>query len=152
MKAQPTLRLELFYRAPAPDEARRSQERVFERLRDLERVHVETHKWPMRVVLERDADVRAERALASYTEFDDWAHAHHMDLSPFFNVHESHWFTGEVTNELLFPMLCLAVYDDDELVDVYPRMDGTHTVSISQFIDRLESEIDRDEPTQQPTT
>ncbi|WP_332899042.1 HTH domain-containing protein [Haladaptatus sp. CMSO5] len=153
MKNLPTRRLELFYRAPAPDEARHSQERIFKRLHELERengTHIETHKWPMRVVLERDTDERAARALASYTEFDDWAHSHHVSLRPYFTEHESHWFTGEDTNELILPMVCLAVYDGDELVDVFPRTEGNHAVSINQFLDRLESELGHDELTHQP--
>ncbi|WP_338728703.1 HTH domain-containing protein [Haladaptatus sp. DJG-WS-42] len=157
MKNLPPHRLALYYRAPAPDEARRSQDHIFERLSELERMngtHVDLHEWPMRVGLDTDEDERAREALSHYAEFDSWAHDHNVSLAPYFNVHESHWFTGEDTSELIFPMLCLAVYDGDELVDVFPHTEGDHAVSISEFIDRLEADLDRDESAQphQPAT
>lgn len=140
-------RLELFYRAHAPDEARRSQERIFERLDDLEQASetsIEKRAWPMRVILEGDRDEEARATLDSYARFAEWARENHVELDPYFHVHESHWFTGETHTELVVPVLCLAAYDEaDDLVTVVPHTAEGHHATVSEFVQSLEADLGR---------
>ncbi|MFC6732696.1 MULTISPECIES: HTH domain-containing protein [unclassified Haladaptatus] len=143
-------RVELFYRAHAPDVARVSQDLVIDRLDELDHagaVRMEKHLWPNRIVLEDDHDESTTLALDSYVAFTQWAREHRVELAPYFHIHECHWFTGEDCTELVLPVMCLAAYDDrDHLVNVLPHTaDGRH-VSVVEFVASLEANAGRTTP------
>lgn len=94
--------------------------------------------WSSRVELRASNDTEAASA---YREFSAWAEAEGVDLEPAFNVqdYESE-FTGEKGTALITPVACVAAYDDeDELVAVYPHVDGGDVVTVEDGIEELES-------------
>lgn len=76
-----------------------------------------------------DANTRAVRS--TYEEFEAWAERTGNDLEPAFSVHTlGSMVTDERAQAIRFPVMCLAVYDADDLVAVAPRStdEGVHTV------------------------
>jgi len=135
-----TRRAELFVREslPTPSEQRRGA--VENRLQDLECGGAidtfETTTWEKRVPV---ADEEcAERG--RYEEFRDWAAEAGATLAPFFDTRLCYsWATGEKRRELVMPALCLAIYEDDELVQVAPFARGGTPHSIEECLDDIEA-------------
>lgn len=125
-----TRRAELFVRAelPAPTQQRRTA--VEAQLQELRCDGVvdefETTAWEKRIPLDGAGEC-LERA--RYNEFADWARETGARLSPFFDVRLCYSTeTAERRKELVLPAMCLAIYEDDELTQVAPRIeDGTPT-------------------------
>ena len=135
-----TRRVELFVRGdlPRPSEYRRTA--VEQRLQRLQCAGVlddyGTTVWEKRVpVTDEDCPERGR-----YEEFRDWAAKAGATLSPFFDTRLCYsWATGEKRTELVMPALCLAVYEDEELVQVAPFARGARTHSIEDCLDDLEA-------------
>lgn len=137
----PTRRVELFVRAdlPTPSEKRRAA--VEERLEGLQCNGVldeyETTDWDKRVPVEGSTG-RAERS--RYNEFAAWAADAGACLAPFFDTRKCYsWETCEKRTELVMPALCLAVYEDDDLMQVAPFARGGTPHSIEECLDDLEA-------------
>lgn len=79
-------------------------------------------------------------AIETVARFREWADRNEVSLSPCFEerTHRSK-ITGEHSRELVFPVMCLAVYQDDELVGVYPHVDDEGVVTIDEFLESLAS-------------
>lgn len=136
----PTRRVEVFLRASAPFDARARQLVVLGRIQALQarglvdEFRVDT--WTDRIT---DAPSEAALALTALDGFERWALAHHATLSPGFDTHECHsGFTGQRYRTTVFPVVCLAVYDDDELVAVYPHSTEAGCVSVADGLALLE--------------
>jgi len=79
----------------------------------------------------------------TYLSFEGWAEDQHVSLTPFFATRECYsWETGERGTWIVLPALCLSVYEDDELVDVYPHRDGETYESVWTGIESLEEADD----------
>lgn len=135
-----TRRAELFVRTdlPTPSEKRRDAvETRLERLRRAGRIdEFETTVWAKRVPVA--ATDCAERT--RYEEFRDWATEAGATLAPFFDTRLCYsWETGEKRTELVMPALCLAVYEDGDLVQVAPFARGGAPHSIEECLDDLET-------------
>lgn len=136
---------ELFVRTLAPSGARETQERVVERLVELERRgavdEVDLTVWGDAVCME-GASARlgtgshvAERLRA----FRRWCEESGASLAPFFTwsaVDSS--ITGECYDRVVPPHRCLAVYRNDAVVDVYPSRRGDETWSLEDGLRALE--------------
>lgn len=84
-----------------------------------------------------------ERSLVA--EFRKWAVDADVDLAPCFGTRRCHdGRAGEVRTELVLPALCLAVYEDDELVAVAPRATDDGVVTVADCLARLEEESNSD--------
>ncbi len=133
-------RAELFARAalPAPSEKRRAS--VENRLRQLQRTgaidEYESTGWKKRVpVADEDCPERGR-----YEEFLEWATDAGATLSPFFDTRLCYsWENGEKRTELVMPALCLAIYEDAELVQIAPFARGGTPHSIEECLDDLEA-------------
>jgi len=72
-------------------------------------------------------------AAATDVSFGEWACAAGVELSPFFDTRECYSpTTGQRDEWLIRPALCLAVYEAEDLVAVYPHRDAdgrTRTVA-----------------------
>lgn len=80
-------------------------------------------------------------ARLKYEEFEAWAKRTDHDLEPAFSTHTLGSLVDEERETVIrFPVLCLAVYDADDLVAVAPCTtdDGVHT--IDDCLDALRSE------------
>jgi hypothetical protein len=94
--------------------------------------------WADRVT---DAPPQAALALSALEGFERWALAHHANLTPGFDIHECHsGFTGQRFRTTVFPVACLAVYDDDELVAVYPHSTDAGCVTVDDGLAMLEAD------------
>ncbi|WP_324662137.1 HTH domain-containing protein [Haloarcula sediminis] len=135
-----TRRVELFVRAELPRMSEYRRTAVERRLHRLECAGVldqyGTTTWEKRVpVADEDCPERGR-----YEVFRDWAARADATLSPFFDTRCCYsWETGERRTELVMPALCLAVYEDEKLVQVAPCARGGTTHSIEDCLDDLEA-------------
>lgn len=135
-----TRRAELFVRSdlPTPSENRRTA--VENRLADLRCSGaidaVETTTWEKRVPLaDEDCPERTR-----YDEFGSWANDAGATLAPFFDTRLCYCTeTAQKRTELVMPAICLALYEDDELVQVAPFARGGAPHSIEECLDDLEA-------------
>lgn len=138
-----TLRAELFVRSLAPETARPEQERVIERLRGLERdgalaaldLHVAGDcVCPSTVAAETET---GRFLLERFEAFEAWAADHGCALVGFEDRCVDSSLTGETVTGIRFPRLCLAVFDDEELLLVAPASDGEASVTVHEAVERL---------------
>lgn len=95
----------------------------------------ETVEWEKRVPLQ-GADDGTERTL--YNEFSAWAREAGVCLAPFFDTRLCYsTSTGEKRRELVLPALCLAIYEDDDLVQVAPFADAGRAESVEECLEEL---------------
>jgi len=114
----------LYFRAGVPDVARDRQRAVLARLDQLTAEgavgSVRTAQWAAKARV--PADGPAPEAAARYDEFADAVGA--GSLRPFFKERPG---VGRLERVVVLPAVCLAVRDEGELLDVYPRYeDGAH--------------------------
>ncbi|WP_126664647.1 HTH domain-containing protein [Haloterrigena salifodinae] len=78
--------------------------------------------WPKEVTLTDDTPY--QEALESVERFDGWADRQGVSIRPPFRERTAtNQISGETTDVLIMPMLCLELYADDELVGVFPHTD-----------------------------
>ena len=133
-------RAELFVRSDLPTPSEKRRRAVETRLQELECAGVvddaETTVWEKRVPVGDDDCPERSR----YDEFADWATEAGVSLAPFFDTRLCYsWETGEKRTDLVMPALCLAVYEDEELVQVAPFARGGTPHSIEECLDDLEA-------------
>jgi len=120
-------------------EARSREEAVLDALYALEdegRIdEVEVHTWPAKVTLRTGAH---SQVVETFESLRTWARNHDVSIQPPFAVREAHSaITGERETLLVTPTLCVAVYDAEELVGVYPSTNGDSVETIDDCLDRL---------------
>ena len=125
---------------PAPVRGRR--ERVTDRLSALVAggtlAEYDVVPWDKRIPADGSGDPDTQD---TYLAFCAWAEERGVGLSPFFEARECYsWETGERGTWVVLPALCLSVYEDGELVAVYPHRDGDTYQSVWTGIDSLETE------------
>lgn len=126
-------RYELFLREEVPAHAARRHRTIVDRLEAAGET-TEVHEWPKRVRRWSDGDV-----LDRYDEFAAWADEVDVDLSPFFGSRGVYSFEdGRQFDALVLPVCCLAIYEDDDLVGVYPHANSGTTYSVDDALDDLE--------------
>jgi hypothetical protein len=118
------------------------QSRVLGRLRSLAEAGVladlTVRTWPGRVTTGDDL-ARCEFALCR--EFQAWADDRGVRLAPAFESHDCHnSYTNTRYTTTVLPVICLALYDEDDLLAVYPHS-GPHGVrTVLDGISVLEAE------------
>jgi len=135
-------RAELYVRDSLPKPAARQCDRLTDRLTDLEAEDeleaAAVHTWDKRI--ERGDSVQTS-ARDRYAEFEAWAADRGVSLRPFFGTRECYSMeTGEKGDWIVYPALCLAVYEDGDLASVFPHADGDDFRSVLDGIDALASE------------
>lgn len=132
---------------------REQQRAVFERLESLadsdgvDRVNREA--WTHELTPDADDDW-CENARAAYSRFWNWAHEHDRTLEPAFRTRTVRSMVSEETHEVItFPVVCLAVYADDSLVELAPSTDlaTDRTYTVEDCLDDLEESLDASVPT-----
>ncbi|MEF8863057.1 MAG: L,D-transpeptidase [Haloarculaceae archaeon] len=128
--------------APPPDDPRKT---VLERLREFETEgtvdDVSMRVWGTFIAAPDDEHDGSESlARERVAEFQRWAERNGHSLEPAFERCERSSMVSEKGNDAIrLPMQCLAVYEGDRLVGVFPcsTADGTNTVE--GCLERLET-------------
>jgi hypothetical protein len=134
-------RVELFSRA-AVSGARTRQLEVRDRLAALEETGriegASLHSWQGRVRGPVDDDDPAAQAIEWYDRFESWADEAGVDLEPFFDCYErTSELAGETYEEIVFPVLCVAVVRDDRIETVAPHAHDDGTTTVEDCLDDL---------------
>ena len=138
------LRVKFFTRSYTPGGAEDVQNRVLDRLETLCEQGVikdcDRQVWGKRVCTS-NAGTFGEDAIETVAQFRTWADRNDASLLPFFDERTCHSkITGEEHSEIVFPMMCMAVYRDDDLVGVYPHADGESVTTIQDCLASLSAE------------
>lgn len=143
--ADAEVRVEVWTRdpSPPPDDPRRA---VLARLRDLEAAgrvaDVSVRVWSKYVATPDDApDGNDPPVRERIAEFRRWAERNGHSLEPAFRRFERSTVVSDDAVELLrLPLQCLAVYEGDRLVGVFPCSTESGTETVTDCLRRLESE------------
>lgn len=146
----PKRHVKLYLRDSVPAVARTEQQTAQGRLQALQADGIvdgfTVESWPTRVT---NGCAETVPALAAYEGFNSWAHSHDASMRPAFDRHECHsLYTGSTFTTTVLPVMCLAVYEDEKLVSVYPHARHGRPTTVSEGLAILESE--RQPPRQTP--
>lgn len=135
-------RAELFVRSAAPGGIADLQRRLCERLEGLAAdgvlESVDCEVWGRNIPAEPGSE---PSVWGKYDEFVEWAAEHDCSLGPAFSVRETGTLVSEETRRVVsVPMLCLAVYQGEELRAVYPCLNDGDVYTVEDGIAELEGE------------
>jgi hypothetical protein len=103
---------------------------------------VDLSTWQSRVRLDSPDTEDEARAIERYRSFERWAAREGVSLEPFFETWERHSSIVDVDyEELVTPVVCLAVFDGSDVVEVAPRRDGDRTYTVDDSLAALESTV-----------
>lgn len=136
------LRVELRVRDLTPTGLHDRQEAIYEQLLQLQEdghiSDVSVEVWGRQVPVEGKTnpvvdDVSTSAARSTYEEFDAWAERTGHDLAPAFSTRMAGSLITDKQDQkevIRFPVICLAVYDLDELLAVVPctTSEGVRTI------------------------
>ena len=92
--------------------------------------------WPKEVA--RTEHSPYQEVIDAFERFEQWADERGVSVTPAFRERTvTSSVTGKAKDVLVTPMLCLAVYQDDQLQAVFPHTDGEETVTASEAIATL---------------
>lgn len=92
--------------------------------------------WPEEVSLDDGSSY--PEVVDVFERFERWADRHDVSVRPPFETRTARSLaTGEETEMLVTPLLCLALYRGDDLVGVYPHTDGEESVAATEAIAAL---------------
>lgn len=140
-------RVELFVRTSVVEEVQECITHVVEELHTLEANGVVdefcVQTWPRRYPMCFQFGVHGTGMdmIAKYEEFKAWAATNGYSLSPFFDHYSS-----PDGDHLVFPIMCLALYDRDGSLDmVYPYTDDSDVAySVKNGLTALTARADRE--------
>lgn len=142
------IRLELWVRSHTPYGAYSRRRSALERLShlksegDIESFTVNV--WDEGAGMMTGEPLDAFDSRRKLGEFAAWAAAHGCTLPGFKERHLESTFTDETCTRFDPPILTLAVYDDDELLGVYPCADGENSHTVGTVLESLATgEYDR---------
>lgn len=102
----------------------------------LEEVAVAT--WPEKVSYQYDRGSRSQ-LIETFEAFEAWAVEHDMSICPPF-IHREHAsaITGERDEVLHTPMMFLAVFEGEEIAEMYPCDHGDEVTTIEDWLARFD--------------
>ncbi|MEF8778011.1 MAG: HTH domain-containing protein [Natronomonas sp.] len=130
--------------SPPPDDPRRA---VLSRLRELDSTgdlsDVSVQIWGKSVAASgtkiRDTDRPVRKRVA---DFRRWAERHDRSLEPAFEWCDRATILSEERTEVVrLPLVCVAIYDDDRLIGVFPHSTGDGTETVDDCLDRIETGV-----------
>ncbi|MFC7076519.1 HTH domain-containing protein [Haloarcula halophila] len=144
----PTRRVELFVRASLPTPSRERRTAIETALEALARTdavdETNTTLWEKRVPVE-DCGDRLERD--RYNEFAAWAREEGVRLAPFFDTRTCYSMqTGRKREELVMPVMCVAVYEDGDLRQVAPVAGDDGPISVDDCLTDLTAHTETRRP------
>lgn len=93
--------------------------------------------WPDEVVLTEHTE--QDPVVEIYETFRRWSGNHGVSISPPFERRTVTSLVGQSREVLTVPVLCLAVYEGDDLCGVYPCTDGARTYTVTEYLDAYEA-------------
>lgn len=140
-----SLSFTLYMRPASSTAVQRRQERIRGRFKELHgNGMLETltvKRWNKEVNIDADGTATDETAASLFTEFHERADAVDARLEPFFQEHEAvnnFFSTSPSDRSLVFPVLCVTVRRDEELVGLYPCWRHSVHHSVGDCLDMLE--------------
>lgn len=138
------LRVEFFTRSYMPNGAEDSQQRILDRIDRLcERGILddfERRVWGKRVCTS-DPGAFGNEAIETVGQFRAWAERNDVSILPFFDERTNRSkITGEEHSEIVFPVMCAALYRDGDLAGVYPHAADDSVVTIRDLLASLSPE------------
>lgn len=100
--------------------------------------------WPEEIVL--TGRNRQEELLETIEGFEQWAADHGLSLRPPFETRTASLLVGGSEDVMTTPMMLATVFEEGELVGIYPCTDGTETYTISALLDELEAGLEGPPP------
>jgi hypothetical protein len=97
----------------------------------------EIRTWPDEVALAEHT--RQSRVVETYRRFRAWADDAGASIAPPFDRRTVTSLVGRTGEVLTLPVMCLAVYDADDLRGVYPCDDGERTWTVTDYLDAYET-------------
>lgn len=139
--------VELFVRSLTPDGAEEQQEKVINRLEELDDSDVidefRTYVWGKQICVPMSSDGGDIKSTSGesdmYREFIEWSEENGVTLAPFFQERES---VSRDSRVIVFPVMCLCVYEDGDLKNLYPHIDlnDRRSYSVNDALDLLEDD------------
>lgn len=131
-------KVQLFLRASTPLNGQPDE--VIEYLEELRRKgriqDYDVHEVPKQA----DINNQSSEAVQVFQEFESWAHDNDVSIQPFFDRAEYESSLSGDTGEIVtFPVMCVSVYEDDELTAVYPCSNGQGSHTVHECLHELES-------------
>lgn len=85
------------------------------------------------------AEDKRSEAIQTYEEFGDWAGQNGHSLEPAFERRTRSYVGMErVDDVVVFPVVSLAIYDDDDLEGVFPCSDAERTYTVGDALEAFE--------------
>lgn len=145
MSATTKYSVTLFVRADPELGAETSKEAIAQKLIDLDRADVieeySVRVWgrEFRPTGPLEGTEYHESLLVQLREFERWADRANTSFDRLFRRKAvSSSVTDEAYTAITLPTICLAVYQDDTLVGVYPHRDDTGTHSVEHALETIE--------------
>ena len=139
-------RLSVYLRSPVPDKTERRQIGVLGRasaLRNAGLVDEITvtfwHRLSTGIDLAESADIEA---------MERWAAENGCTLAPTFDRRDRHSAYTGTDSVVTLPVVCLACWDGDELLGVYPHAGPCGHYTVADGLDRIEAALRSGEPLQ----
>ncbi|WP_254278736.1 HTH domain-containing protein [Haloarcula marina] len=132
-------RLAVYLRSPVPGDTERRQASVLSR---AETLHQQEFVDDISVTYWHRLSTGSDTAeAAEIAAMEAWAAEHDCTLAPTFDRHERHSaFLGD-DSVVTLPVVCLAYYEDDDLVGVYPHAGPCGHCTVTDGLDRIESAL-----------
>jgi len=92
--------------------------------------------WPESVRVGGEESPTRE-VLQQFEQFEAWGDRHGVSLRPAFEKRSRCSLADEEHSVLVTPLLCLAIYQDEELSAVFPYTDGEETHTVRAAIETL---------------
>ncbi|MFC6730448.1 HTH domain-containing protein [Natronoarchaeum mannanilyticum] len=132
------LELDVYMRAFAPDAARRRQEAMLERMRELRdrgtAEAVSVTRWSNQVSVSPARDRDPPVGVETYRELDAATDGTELSIEPFFRERSG---AGGDRTVLSLPVLCVAIRRDGEITGVYPSSAPDGSYSVTDCLDAL---------------
>lgn len=97
----------------------------------------EVETWPDEVVVTEQS--RHSSVVDVHERFSVWADEAGVSIEPPFDRRTVTSLVGRSEEVLSLPVLCLAVYDGEDLRGVFPCDDGTDTWTVTDYLDACET-------------
>lgn len=97
------------------------------------------HAWPRAIMLTEQTPY--SDAINAFEQMEAWADEHGVSIRPPFSVRTTtSTFTDETQTKLRTPMMCLAVYVGEQLVNIFPHSRADDQYSVTDAIAALRTD------------
>lgn len=133
----------LYLRDPVATTIYDQQQAIYDQLQTLREegrvAGLSLKVWGKQIPTDRDETIGAAKtSVDTYEEFRSWAEDAGYSLTPGFSKHTSSSVVDDDQHDVIrFPLMCLAAYDGDRLLDVAPRTTAEGIYTVEDFLTEL---------------